>query len=131
MFCDFVIIVLSSFVALPPPNISVTVLNNTQTVGQSLTLLCEVTTVRGITSRVDIVWRDNIGVLRRRNDTMALDDNEVSSTIVEDVQVYTNSYTISQLSTTDDGRVIHCEGVINTRPPVMGSSNIILNVTGE
>ena len=106
-------------------------LNNTQTVEQSLTLLCEVTTVRGITSRVDIVWRDNIGVLRRRNDTMALDDNEVSSTIVEDVQVYTDSYTISRLSTTDDGRVIHCEGVINTRPPVMGSSNITLNVTGE
>jgi len=129
MFYDFVIIVLSSFVVSPPPNISVTAPSN-QTVGQSLTLQCEVTTVRGINSRVDIVWRDDTGVLRRRNDTISLNDRDVSSTM-EDVLVYTDSYNISQLSTTDDGRVIHCEGVINTRPPVMGSSNIRLNVTGE
>ena len=44
---------------------------NTQTVGQSLTLQCEVTTVRGITSRVDIVWSSDGTVLRRMNDATA------------------------------------------------------------
>ena len=42
--------------------------------------------------------------------------------------VYTDSYNISQLSTTDDGRVIQCEVVINASPPVMATDNITLNV---
>ena len=92
---------------------------NTQTVGQSLTLQCEVTTVRGISSRVDIVWSSGGTVLRRTND--------VSSTTL----VYTDSYTISQLSTTDEGRMIQCEVVINGSPSVMASNSITLDVTGE
>ena len=92
---------------------------NTQTVGQSLTLQCEVTTVRGTTSRVDIVWSNGGTVLRRMED--------VSSTTL----VYTDSYTISQLSTTDDGSVIQCEVVINASPSVMASDSITLDVTGE
>ena len=95
---------------------------NTQTVGQSLTLQCEVTTVRGITSRVDIVWSSDGTVLRRINDTTA--------TTMDNSLVYTDSYTISQLSTTDDGRVIQCEVVINTSPSVIASDNITLDVTG-
>ena len=95
---------------------------NTQTVGQSLTLQCEVTTVRGITSRVDIVWSSNGTELERMND--------VSSTMMSDSLVYTDSYNISQLSTTDEGRVIQCEVVINASPIVMASDNITLDVTG-
>ena len=45
--------------------------------------------------------------------------------------VYTDSYTISQLNTTDDSRVIQCEVVINTSPSVMASDSITLDVTGE
>ena len=96
---------------------------NTQTVGQSLTLQCEVTTVRGITSRVDIVWSSDGMELQRMNN--------VSSTTMDNSLVYTDSYTISQLSTTDDGRVIQCEVVINSSPSVMADSNITLDVTGE
>ena len=97
---------------------------NTQTVGQSLTLQCEVTTVRGITSRVDIVWSNNGTELERMNN--------VSSTTMDNSLVYTDSYTISQLSTTVDGRVIQCEVVINTSPSVMANdSSITLDVTGE
>ena len=92
---------------------------NTQTVGQSLTLQCEVTTVRGITSRVDIVWNSGGMELRRRQGVS-------SSTLV-----YIDSYTISQLSTTDEGRMIQCEGVINASPSVMASDSITLDVTGE
>ena len=96
---------------------------DTQTVGQSLTLQCEVTTVRGITSRVDIVWSSNGTVLRRMNDTTA--------TTMDNSLVYTDSYTISQLSTTDEGRLIQCEVVINASPLVMANNNITLDVTGE
>ena len=96
---------------------------NTQTVGQSLTLQCEVNTVRGITSRVDIVWSSDGTELERMND--------VSSTPMDNSLVYTDSYTISQLSTTDDGRVIQCEVVINASPSVMASDSITLDVTGE
>ena len=96
---------------------------NTQTVGQSLTLQCEVTTVRGITSRVDIVWYRGGTVLRRINDTTA--------TTMDNSLVYIDTYTISQLNTTDEGRVIQCEVVINTSPPVMASDSITLDVTGK
>ena len=96
---------------------------NTQTVGQSLTLQCEVTTVRGITSRVDIVWSSDAIVLRRINDTIA--------TTVDNSLVYTDSYSILQLTTNDDSKVIYCEVVINTNTPIMASNNFTLSVDGE
>ena len=102
------------------PIVSVTALSN-QTVGQSLTLQCEVTTVRGITSRVDIVWSSDGTVLRRINDT--------NVTTVGNSSLFTDSYTVSQLSTTDDGRVIQCEVVINSSPPVMNTDSITIDVT--
>ena len=109
-------------ITVPTSTVRVTALN-TQTVGQSLTLQCEVTTVRGITSRVDIVWSTGGTELQRMNN--------VSSTTMDNSLVYTDSYTISQLSTTDDGRVIQCEVVINASPPVMASDSITLDITGE
>ena len=95
---------------------------NTQTVGQSVTLQCAVTTVTGITSRVDIVWSSGGRVLQRMNN--------VSSIMMSNSLAYTNSYGISQLSTTDGGRVIQCEVVINASPLVMASDSISLDVTG-
>ena len=109
------------YITVPTPTVSVTA-PNTQTVGQSLTLQCNVTTVRGIT-RVDIVWSSGGTELQRMND--------VSPTMMSDSLVYTDSYTISQLSTTDEGRVIQCEVVINASPSVMASGTTTLNVTGE
>ena len=110
------------FAIVPTLTVSVTA-PNTQTVGQPLILECEVTTVRGITSRVDIVWSSDGTVLRRINDTTA--------TTMNNSLVYTDSYTISQLSTTDDGRVIQCKVVIDTTPSVMATGSITLNVIGE
>ena len=103
------------------PTVSVTI-PHTQTVGQSLTLQCKVTTMRESFSRVDIVWSSDGTELQRMNN--------VSSTIIDNSLVYTDSYTISQLSTTDDGRVIQCEVIINTSPSVMASNSITLDVTG-
>ena len=115
-------VIILLYITVPIPNVTVTV-PNTQIVGQSLTLQCEVTTVRGITSRVDIVWSSNGTELERMND--------VSSTTMDNSLVYTDSYTILQLSTTDESRVIQCEIVINASPSVMASDSITLDVTGE
>ena len=97
--------------------------SNTQTVGQSITLQCNMTIVRGITSRVDIVWSSGGVELERMNN--------VSSTTMGNSIVYIDYYTILQLNTIDDDRVIQCEGVINGNPPVMANDSIILNVTGK
>ena len=110
------------FFSVPTPIVSVTALSN-QTVGQSLTLQCEVTTVRGITSRVDIVWSSDGTELRR------MDNVTLSS--VNDSLVYMETYSNSLLNTTDDDRVIQCEVVINTNPSVMASDSITLDVTGK
>lgn len=45
--------------------------------------------------------------------------------------VYSDSYTISQLDTTDDGRTIMCEILFSAYPLVMDSNDITLDVTGE
>ena len=110
------------YISVPTPNVTVTA-PNTQTVGQPLTLQCEVTTVRGITSRVDIVWSSGGIELNRTNG--------VSSTTMDNSLVYTDSYNISQLSTTDEGRVIQCEVVINASPIVMANNSVTLDVTGK
>ena len=91
--------------------------------GQLLALECNATIGSTIFSAVDIIWSDSNGELNRTNDV-------TPSTVGSD-SVYTDSYTISQLSTTDEGRVIHCEVVINASPSVIASNNVTLDVTGE
>ena len=107
---------------VPLPTVNVTALSN-QTVGQSLTLQCEVTTVRGITSTVDIVWSSGSMELNRTNDTTA--------TLMGNSLVYTDSYNIPTLNTSDNNRVIECEIVIDVDPVVTANGNIMLDVIGE
>ena len=109
-------------ISVPTPTVSVTA-PDTQTVGQSLTLQCEVITVRGITSRVDIVWSTGVTELQRMND--------VTLTMMDNSLMYTESYTIPLLSTDDEGRVIQCEVVINASPPVTANDSTMLDVTGK
>ena len=91
--------------------------------GQSLTLQCNATIGSTVFSGVDIIWSDSNGELNRTT-------YMTSSTVGSD-SVYIDYYTISQLNTTDEGRVIQCEVVINTNPPVMASNSITLDVTGR
>ena len=91
--------------------------------GQSLTLQCEVTTVRGITSRVDIVWSSDDTELQRMNN--------VSSTAMDNSLLFTDSYTISQLSTDDAGRDYWCEVVIHLSPTITNNASVTLDVTGK
>ena len=96
---------------------------NTQIVGQSLILECSVTTVRGITSRIDIEWSIGNVMLQR---TEGVDATSTASDFV----VYTNIYNISQVSTFDDGRVYQCKVIINTIPQLMATDSVTLDVTG-
>ena len=107
---------------VPPPIVNISD-PDTQTVGQSLTLQCNATIGSTIFSAVDIIWSDSNGELHRTTD--------VTSHTVGSDSVYIDSYTISQLSTTDDDRAIQCEVVINVSPSVMASDNITLDVTGK
>ena len=120
LFAVLILLALYVFYAVPTPTVSVTVLNN-QTVGQSLTLQCEVTTVRGITSRVDIVWRSDGTELERINN--------ITVSMVNISVVYSENYTISQLSTSDHGRIIECDVVINNS--IINTGTNKLNVFGK
>ena len=111
------------YVAVPVPSINISILNN-QTVGQSLTLEGTVTTVRGITSRVDIVWSSNGLMLKR------IEGFNHTSTSNNSV-IYTDIYTIPQLNTSDEGRNIQCDTFINAVSTVTASDNVTLNVTGK
>jgi len=83
-----------------------------------------VTTVRGITSRVDIVWsRDGLQVQMNEGANLAY--------LTENFAVYEALYTIPILSTTEDGRVYQCEVVINTSLPVVANDNVVLDVIGN
>ena len=44
--------------------------------------------------------------------------------------MYTDSYTITQLHTSDDGRAYQCEIVIHSSTPVTAKDEIVLDVDG-
>lgn len=94
----------------------------TQTVGQSLMLSCSAVAVRGITSRVDIVWSSN---------GLDLERVQANASVTNNLVEYTGYYSIAQLNETDDGRVYQCKVVINASPPVMADDNVTLNTAGK
>ena len=114
-----------SCILVPPPSIEIIALNN-QTVGQSLTLESTITTVRGITSRVDAIWSSNGVEIERINNT------NISLTI-NDSELYIDTFSIPLLSTSDYGRVFQCEIIITTVSSVIVAMNNItlLDVTGK
>ena len=123
MFLTLCIVLYIICTVVPTPLIKVTIINN-QTVGQSLSLGCRITTVRGITSRVDIVWSSDGAELNR---TEELDPSSTTNYSV----LYTELYIIPQLSTLDEGRTITCDVLINAMSPVTTTDSVTLNVTGK
>ena len=79
--------------------------------------------MRGITSTVYITWLVEETPLETtvRN---------ISSTL-DGMQIYMDSYTIHQLSVTDNENVYQCKVLIDSKPLVNGSDIFILNVTGK
>ena len=94
-----------------------------QIVGQSLMLECAMSTPRGISSRVDLVWsRDGVEVEPI---------NDIRSNFSSpEVVVYTNIYTIPLLGTYDDDIVYECEVIINSNPILTITDSVTLDVTG-
>jgi len=113
------------FVPLVPSSTNVTVTApNTQIVGQSLMLECSVTTVRGITSTIDIQW--SIG------NTILQMVEGINSTLTTTSSVsYQTTYNITQLTTSDDDRVYQCKVLINTNPQLTTTDSVTLDVTGN
>lgn len=96
---------------------------NDQTVGQTVTLECSIFTVKGIRSTVDVIWRrDDLELDRSRNINSSTTNNSV---------LFTDTYTISQLSTADEDATYQCYVLINTLSPVTVYDNVTLNVTGK
>ena len=123
-YCQFAVILNISILLLVPTSYAVSVIaHHVQIVGQSLTLECSVTTVRGITSKVAFAWSTgelvlkNVEQPKRNLDTPNFD-------------IYTDTYIISPVSVKDDGRTYQCEAVINENLPLTASGNVTLDVTG-
>ena len=103
--------------------IDVTIVTPSQDVGEPLTLQCDMTTVTGIVSTVDIIWSSGSTKLDRMNNT--------NPNITNDLVVYSDSYTIN-LTTLYHGIEIRCEVVINIPDtPVRDDAIIVLNVIGK
>ena len=111
------------FTTVPSPTVSITA-PNTQTVGQSLRLECNGTTVRGVTSDVEFVWRRGNTVVQTTRVT-------ADTTAMNNLLVYSDSYTISQLNTSDEGIEYRCRLSIHARPRVYADTTVTLDVTGE
>ena len=108
---------------VPVPYVTIYAPNN-QTVSESLTLKCNVTTVRGITSRVDVVWSSNDVELKKLQ--------EINTSLASiNTELFEDTYNIPLLSTSDDGRVFHCKVTIMTVPSTMAVNNVTIDVTGK
>ena len=85
---------------VPTPNVLVTALNNQQ-VGDPLLLECNVTTVRGITSSVDIEWS--------ANGTEVGGARDVPGEAVGNTMVYRNVFNGSRLILSKEHDGVSCE----------------------
>ena len=102
---------------VPTPNVLVTALNNQQ-VGDPLLLECNVTTVRGITSSVDIVWSTN--------DEAVISDNNTLKETVDNLVLHSNTYRSRlSLSKEDDNTKYQCSVEIDTDPLISKASTLI------
>ena len=109
---------------VPTPDVRVTFPGG-QMLGRSLpTLLCEVTTVRGVNSSVDIRMSNSSGAEVRMDDV-------VPEIITDSSRVYRLYYLIPPLTTDLDGEVYTCEVVINSDPVITNTNSITLNVTSK
>jgi len=108
---------------VPSPSVSLTT-TETQVIGQPLTLECNITAVRGIISRMDIVWSSNEVELQRTVGAMLHVTTNSNSVI------YRDFYTIPQLSANDDNTTVECDAIINVSPPVVVTGNVTLLVRG-
>ena len=106
---------------VPSPVVEVTSIGDVE-FGEAATLECKVITVRGISSRANIIWREtlNYTILRRVEN--------VTASIVNNSAVYTDQLVTPPLSINDSGRGYSCEFFNNQ---TYGANYIALNFIGK
>ena len=87
-------------------------------------LKCDITTVRGITGNVSIIWSSD-GINIKRTEGININSSTNNSLL------YKDSYNIVQLSTADKNRTYDCMAVIATPSPVKTTESVTLNVTSK
>ena len=108
--------------AVPSPIVTVN-MPDIPTVGQPLSMECIMTTVRGITSTIDIIWsRDGVEV--KRTTGASITSSSGSSIVYKDL------YNISLVTTNEEEKVYQCRGVINATPNLTAINNILLDLVG-
>lgn len=102
------------YYVVPPPDIDATAIS--QVIGSQLSLRCDVTTVKGITSNLSIKWLTN-GTEKEHNN------------VTENKTMYTLYYNGSGKLTSDDNNTVYqCQASINN---VSRIYNLTLNVIGN
>ena len=86
------------------------------------TLECSAIAVRGITSRVDIIWTTGFRTVRRVED--------ITASIVNNSAIYTDQLVTPPLSVNDNGRVYQCQVVINADFRINAFGSIVLDFIG-
>ena len=80
--------------------------------------------MRGVTSNVEIVFRRGNTIVQTTRVTAA-------TTTMNNLLVYSDFYTISELSTSDNDTEFKCRLVIRASPNVRADTAVTLDVTGE
>lgn len=109
---------------------------NTQMLYERSNLQCNVTAVRGITSRVDIIWKKGNTTVRRVEDVTANLVENTTHFVISSVNhtvtaVYSDEIVTPPLGVSDDGEVYQCEVIINTNPRINATGRIVLDFPGE
>ena len=87
-------------------------------------LKCDITTVRGITSNVNVIWSSD-GINIKRTEGINVNSRTSNSLL------YKDSYNIAQMNTTDENRTYDCMAVIAAPSPVKTTESVTLNVTSK
>ena len=114
-----------TYFTVPTPNVVITVAHNDILVGQPFSLECIITTVRGISSQVNIIWSKGSDIEELKRENVSANVTMFSSVMYRD---YLN---ISQITTDDDNETYRCEVIINSSSPVTASDNYTLHVIGK
>ena len=112
------------YLIVPAPNVNVRVLDDKPIIGESLSLECNVTVARGVTSSVNITWMVN-----GTNVTEAEITDNTDSKLPDNRTQYRVYYNITQLELSDDNTRYSCEAVINNTQKKNSKSVTVNNVT--
>ena len=111
-----------SLFSVPRPVVQVTSVDTLE-FGDVATLECSAIAVRGITSRVDIIWTAGFRTVRRVEG--------ITASIVNNSAIYTDQLVTPPLNGNDNGRVYQCQVVINADFRINAFGSIVLDFFGK